>query len=660
MTAPNPKTTTEDLFAALDLAVFEQADGNLFRLVGHLPAWQDLHPGDKERIDLTDRFPLLEVFFPECEATWDTGEPSQVHSDIWTEPDPRGGELYLQAVASRAGGGRFLILRSLPQALYTYQQLAHDFELEKEKVERLTRELERKRAEAERATEAKSTFLATMSHEIRTPLNAIIGMADVLSGTTLTAEQKKCVDISQHNGVALLNLINEILDLSKVEAGHVELERIGFDLAEVITRAMEVVEVRASAKGLYLRQSIAPGVQVRLIGDPNRLRQVIINLLGNSIKFTEQGGLEVRVETDPAGSEPGRLRFAIVDTGIGIPQNKLGTIFESFSQADASTTRKYGGTGLGLTISKHLVELMEGRIWVESKVGEGSTFFFTARFDVDTDQSERRNAAQVATTPLADLETAIGGLHILLVDDTDYNRFLILAYLRDAKPTVEIAENGQIGLQMFQAGHYDVVLMDVEMPVMDGPTATREIRRWEQERGLEATPIYALTAHAFTEMIKRGLESGFTDILTKPIRKMTLLEALARCTKGGAAGNAMTTGATPEPAAEPVAVAVPQAGGRIRILVEEGMEDVVPSYLEKRRAELPVYRQALEAGDFEAIRRMAHKTKGTGTGYGFPALTELGAVLEQAAMRGDGATIGDKLSEYALYVGNIELQYSKR
>ena len=347
MTAPNPKTTTEDLFAALDLAVFEQADGNLFRLVGHLPAWQDLHPAQNELIDLTDRFPLLEVFFPECEATWDTGEPAQVHSDIWTEPDPRGGELYLQGVASRAGGGRFLILRSLPQALFTYQQLAHDFELEKEKVERLTRELERKRAEAERATEAKSTFLATMSHEIRTPLNAIIGMADVLSGTTLTAEQKKCVDISQHNGVALLNLINEILDLSKVEAGHVELERIGFDLAEVITRAMEVVEVRASAKGLYLRQSIAPGVPVRLIGDPNRLRQVIINLLGNSIKFTEQGGLEVRVETDPAGSEPGRLRFAIVDTGIGIPQNKLGTIFESFSQADASTTRKYGGTGLG-------------------------------------------------------------------------------------------------------------------------------------------------------------------------------------------------------------------------------------------------------------------------------------------------------------------------
>src|SRR5271166_3465069 len=190
----------------------------------------------------------------------------------------------------------------------------------------VNRELELKRQEAERATRAKSDFLATMSHEIRTPLNAIIGMADVLSGTTLTPEQKKCVDVTQRNGVALLNLINDILDLSKVESGKVELEAVDFDLREVVARALEVVEARSAAKGLFLRRSIAPGIPVFLIGDPNRLRQVIINLLGNSIKFTEHGGVEVRVEPDPEDSRPGFLRFAISDTGIGIPEGKVDRI----------------------------------------------------------------------------------------------------------------------------------------------------------------------------------------------------------------------------------------------------------------------------------------------------------------------------------------------
>ena len=241
------QTTTDALFALLDLGVFEQVSEGMYRAVGPLPVWLELPAGE---VELAEYFPLLEVFF---------AEPEAMQSDVWTEPDPRGGELYLQAVAVTSGPRHFVVLKSLPQALFTYQQLAHDFELEKDKVERLSRELEIKRREAERATQAKSDFLATMSHEIRTPLNAIIGMADVLCSTPLTAEQQKCVDIFQRNGVALLNLINDILDLSKVESGHVELERGEVDLRAVLAAAMEVVEVRVRAKSLSLAQSIAPG-----------------------------------------------------------------------------------------------------------------------------------------------------------------------------------------------------------------------------------------------------------------------------------------------------------------------------------------------------------------------------------------------------------------
>jgi CheY-like chemotaxis protein len=511
-------------------------------------------------------------------------------------------------------------------------------------------EVQEARMEADKANRAKSEFLAKMSHEIRTPLNAVIGMADVLASSSLTPYQRQCVEVSQRNGIGLLHLINDILDLSKVESGKLELEAIAFDLREVIAGALEVVAANASGKGLWLRHSIAPGVPLRLIGDPNRLRQVIINLLGNSIKFTENGGLEVCVQPDLEEPGRGRLRFAVRDTGIGIPEDKIDKIFESFSQVDSSTTRKYGGTGLGLTISKHLVELMQGRIWVKSEVNRGSTFFFTAHFGVDADQSERGPTEPTTVASFGALEAAIGGLRILLADDSEDNRFLIVCYLRDTGATLEIAENGEMALQMFREKPYDVVLMDMEMPVMDGATATRAIRRWEEEQGVPPTPVYALTAHAFVDMVARGQEFGFTAMLTKPIRKAALLEVLAR--QGESA-----SGAAP-PMAK--AQAAPDLAGRVLVVVEQGMEEAVPAYLAKRRDELPVFGQALESGDFDSIRKMAHKTKGTGAGYGFPGLSELGAALEEAAIHRDGAFIRAKLSEYSDYLDRVTLQYSRQ
>ena len=626
--------TTDDLFAGFDIAVFEQQTDGRWQSLGRLPEWLDLPAGP---LDISDHFPLLDVFLPECDFA------KRTQSDVWTESDPRkpGEEIYLQAVACGLNERRFLALQALPQALFTYQQLAHDFELEKEKVERLSLELEQKRREAERATEAKSSFLAAMSHEIRTPLNAIIGMADVLSSTQLNTQQQKCVEIFQRNGVALLNLINDILDLSKVESGHMELESTDFDLRDVIAAAMEVVEVRVKAKALSLNQIVAAGIPFYLKGDPNRLRQIMINLLGNSIKFTDRGGLEIRVEPDPDNPGPDRLRFAISDTGIGIPQDKLGHIFESFSQADSSTTRKYGGTGLGLSISKQLVELMDGRIRVESELGTGSTFYFTARLEVQPDQTDRKPVtAERASTE--DLEARISGLRILLVDDSDDNRSLILAYLKNTQSQIEIAENGLIATQMFQQNRYDVILMDVEMPVMDGYEATREIRKIEAITGAAPTPVFALTAHAFADMAVQGYAAGFTALLTKPIRKVTLLEAIA----------GQSTPRESEPDAEP-------ADDTFTVPVEEGMEDVVPGYLEKRRAEVLVYQAALAAGDFETIKKMAHKMKGTGTGYGLPRLTELGAAMEKAALEGNCPGLARNLNEFSLYVQRVKLEYIK-
>ena len=501
------------------------------------------------------------------------------------------------------------------------------------RAQRRTHELTLRRDEAERATRAKSEFLAVMSHEIRTPLNAIIGMADVLSGTPLNAEQKRCLEVSQRNGVGLLTLINDILDLSKVESGNVELESVPMDLREVMAGAMEVVEGRASAKALWLHQNVAGGVPVHLIGDPNRLRQVIINLLGNAIKFTERGGMEVTAEPDPEDTRPGCLRFAVADTGIGIPKEKLGTVFESFAQAESSTTRQYGGTGLGLSISRQLVELMGGRIWAESVVGEGSTFFFTVKLQVQEDQTERPQA-ETSAVSLDELERRAGGLRILLADDSADNRFLVLSYLRETWAAVDIAENGEAAVESFRRnGSYDVVLMDVEMPVMDGYTATREIRRIERDTGAAPTPVLALTAHAFADMAARGFEAGFTDLLTKPIRKTTLLEALARHRK-----------------------TAPAAKKRVRVAVEEGMEDVVPAYLEKRRAEIAVYRQALDQADFAPVRRLAHNMKGTGAGYGFATLTELGSAIEEAAKRENEADARAAVEELAAWLASVDLE----
>ncbi len=364
-----------DLLTALGYAVFERTGEGSFQLPGSPPDW--LPPGS-----LTEAFPFLEVFLPDAEEFWESpGNRSTLPSDLWTQTGSAGVEVHFGAIA--VSGARKLLLVECAEERFrqtqSFVQYAHEASLARDQIAKLSRELER-------ATQAKSEFLARMSHEIRTPMNALLGMAELLAETQLSDEQREYVRVCRSAGDNLLHIVNDILDFSKVEAGQIELEKIAFNLADVLREALDIAGVRARAKGLALRSRIDPAAPAWLMGDPSRLRQILLNLLGNATKFTERGELSVLVELDvesvPDQPAQSALHFSVSDTGIGIPADRLSTIFDSFSQADASVTRKFGGTGLGLAISKRLVELMGGRIWAESTPGSGSTMHFTARFVV--------------------------------------------------------------------------------------------------------------------------------------------------------------------------------------------------------------------------------------------------------------------------------------
>jgi CheY-like chemotaxis protein len=494
-------------------------------------------------------------------------------------------------------------------------------------------ELQQAKAAAESASRTKSDFLASMSHEIRTPMNAIMGIADLLAKTALSPEQDKYVQIFRRAGDNLLNLINDILDLSKVEASQLELERTGFSLNDHLEKVTEMVAGRAQEKGLALGCEIAPNVPTDLVGDPTRLRQVLLNLLGNAIKFTESGEVSLRVTPDTDSSVPTALRFTVSDTGIGIPGEKLGQVFERFTQADSSTTRRFGGSGLGLTISKRLVELMGGRIWAESRVGEGSIFAFAVPFEIWA-AANRPTAAAVGTGPEAPLQE----LCILLAEDSADNCTITLAYLEDTPYRVEIAETGAIACEKFKSGYYDLVLMDRQMPVMDGLTATRTIRAWELANGRPPTPIIALTASALKGDREMCLAAGCTAFLTKPIKQEVLLQAIK----------------------ERSIVAPPsskEGSSRIdTILVraEPKFADRIPAYLQNCRQNGVAMLDALDRVDFETVKFLGHQMRGSGGAFGFQAITDIGAELQQAAESADADASRKWVGELSNYLDRVE------
>ena len=457
-------------------------------------------------------------------------------------------------------------------------------------------------------------------------MNAILGMADLLSESPLGTEQRDYVRIFQKAGANLLDLINDILDLAKVESKRVELESIAFDLGGLLERVIEMMVSRARDRGLQLPLEVSPGVPAWLVGDPNRLRQVLINLIGNALKFTEQGSVTLRVELDPE-SGAGWLRFNVTDTGIGIAAEKADMIFERFTQADSSTTRKYGGSGLGLAISRGLAELMGGRLGCSSELGKGSTFFLVAPFDARKPSENPHPADVLATSspsPASDLEQPT--CHILIAEDSEYNVVLIKAYLKNSRFELQVAENGKVAVEKVMSGWPDLVLMDLQMPVMDGLEATRAIRHWEEKTHAPPMPILALTAHAADEGVGRSLEAGCTEHLTKPIKKSTLLEAIAR-----------------------------NISGKIRITPPEGIEELVPSYLASVRGDMKKILAGVDASDCTVAGRLGHQLKGTGQGYGFPEITRTGAAVELAARTANEGEIRKQILALARYLDRVEV-----
>jgi signal transduction histidine kinase/HPt (histidine-containing phosphotransfer) domain-containing protein len=504
---------------------------------------------------------------------------------------------------------------------------------------RLQRELDNARELAVQASTAKSDFLSNMSHEIRTPMNVIVGMAELLMESKLDPEQEHYTSVLQSASEALLDLINDILDLAKIEAGRLELSHVLFDVHALVEKARKLMEVRGREKGLLLKAFIASDVPRFIKGDPVRLRQVLINLLGNAIKFTESGGISVHVEKDPSAQDPALLRFSVSDTGIGISPDQKENIFEKFQRGDASVTREIQGTGLGLAICKRLTEMMGGSISVESELGKGSCFLVSAAFEIpDTEEllctgppirvpgeAEAGHVSPRAALPDSVLESF--PLRILLVDDALQNRVLIRSFLKGTSDHLEEAENGLIALEKFKQMKFDAILMDCQMPVMDGLTASKEIRKFEKDEGREPTPIIVLTANAMKENVLASFEAGCDAHLTKPLKKQALLTALQehRSMKAARSG----TNLEKEPRlGEHAGKDCDGDGKKVTVVVSRELEEIIPVFLECTYKDLQTIKDALTRGDFETVKRIGHTMKGSGISYGFPYLSEMGAEIE--------------------------------
>jgi len=512
--------------------------------------------------------------------------------------------------------------------------------------------------EAELASKSKSEFLANMSHEIRTPMNGIIGMADLALSTELTPRQREYVEMVKISGCALMRVINDVLDFSKVEAGKMIIEQIEFDLFDCIEGSVKMLSIRAREKGLELTREIGDDVPKRVVGDAGRLRQILVNLLGNAVKFTETGGATVRAELVESLPDAVTLHFAVQDTGIGISPVEQKAVFDAFAQAGGSVSRKYGGTGLGLSISSRLVRLMGGEMWLDSKLGAGSTFHFKINFTVrqesqtscdapDTDASDtvETGADQASDDIRPGTKTPgreqRGPLRILVAEDNIVNQKVAEGLLARMGHDVTLASNGVEALDMLQGGEFDLIVMDCQMPAMDGLRTTAKIRDLERG-GSRHVPIIAMTAHAMKGDAQRCYDVGMDGYLSKPISEASLRTEIARvlgsmgkapCGRKypddrGAPDVGDADGAGPRPLDEQQIM--DRVGGDRELLAEvvDLLRDDAPGVLAQTRL-------AVDAQDMPAAARAAHTLKGQLSNFTKEGPYKAAADVVAAARNGD-------------------------
>jgi signal transduction histidine kinase/HPt (histidine-containing phosphotransfer) domain-containing protein len=534
----------------------------------------------------------------------------------------------------------------LAAQLVRHRSVQHDLELENEHLEeqvrertaslieahhRLRQDMEmRERTEeelrcakraAEAANRAKTDFLANISHEIRTPMNAIIGMAQLALQTDLTDEQREYLEPVRAAGDSLLAIVNDVLDITKIEAGHLAIETVPFSLRECVRDAVAMLSFEASTKELALTWDVTPETPDAVVGDPLRLRQIVLNLASNAVKFTEHGGVWIRIRPELTGDGDLCCHISVRDTGAGVPLDLQGAIFEPFQQADASTTRHYGGTGLGLSIAARLVKLMRGRIWLDSCPGQGSTFHCTVRLGLaergEMDPShERQRSALDGDLAEADRPAE---LTVLLVEDNPVNRKLATLVLTKRGHKVVGVDSGRAALEAVGSGRFDVVLMDVQMPEMDGFATTRAIRESNNDL-VRQLPVIALTAYALGGDRERCLQAGMDDYLVKPIQPAALLDAVERVQRARAR--------TRSAAALGETHLGPLSGPEEALLDPEVAAEILALFDRECPRQLAALKEAVDATDSASFATSLHTLRGMLQSLAAPFVDHLAARLE--------------------------------
>jgi len=499
-------------------------------------------------------------------------------------------------------------------------------------LEKAKAEAEKLAVQAKKANKAKSEFLANMSHEIRTPLNGVIGFSELLSGTSLNELQYKYVDNIEKSADVLLSIISDILDFSKIEAGKLDLEFIKTDLKKLIRETLDILNYQAQKKGLELQVNLESTIPHFAIFDPVRMKQVLVNLIGNAIKFTEKGSVKVIVHFSTVDKLTGSFNFQVKDTGIGISEEQKKRLFKAFSQADTSITRKYGGTGLGLVISNMLLKKMGSSLNVKSEPGKGSTFYFT----IDTEYSYEKRDVKEPEPEKEALQVITGNPKILIAEDVSINRELIKNLLEQMIPQVQLsmAKDGEDVLEKATNDTYDLILMDIQMPKMSGLEATRKIREKERQTA-QHVPVIALSAEVMKETIEKGMDAGMDDFLTKPIKYKALNEVMIKYLSANKR-ETIEKNKEQEHNLSAVLYGVNFQDGIDRLLGNrEAYLAMLEGFIEETQSDIHEIEKAIETDDTETMKNLAHKIKGTAGNLAVFIVEEKTARLEEAVRNDD-------------------------